>query len=153
MWCPIKEINGIFILRSKHRFFIPFYSKRDYMKNSSVLCILFVALCIAMAVAGCTSSKSPASSVSPSVTAAPAAQVTPACPDTLVWDGAWDSRYLGMAGNHDLSTAWTKYKDRAYGDEASAKMTQTCWDVEGTFTDKGIKCEATFKGTIVKNTL
>ena len=58
-----------------------------------------------------------------------------------------------MAGNHDLSTAWTKYKDRAYGDEASAKMTQTCWDVEGTFTDKGIKCEATFKGTIVKNAL
>jgi hypothetical protein len=123
------------------------------MKNPSVLCILFVALCIAMAVAGCTSSKSTASSVSPSVTAAPAAQVTPACPDKLVWDGAWDSRYLGMAGNHDLSTAWTKYKDRAYGDEASAKMTQTCWDVEGTFTDKGIKCEATFKGTIVKNVL
>ena len=88
-----------------------------------------------------------------SVTTAPAAQTTPACPDKLVWDGAWDSRYLGMAGNHDLSTAWTKYKDRAYGDEASAKMTQTCWDVEGTFIDKGIKCEATFKGAIVKNTL
>jgi hypothetical protein len=41
-----------------------------------------------------------------------------------------------MAGNHDLSTAWTKYKDRAYGDEATAKMTQTCWDVEGIFIDK-----------------
>jgi hypothetical protein len=129
------------------------------MKTPVVWCVLFVCLCIAMVAAGCTSSKGsgattpPQSSGSASVTTAPAAQTTPACPDKLVWDGAWESRYLGMAGNHDLSTAWTKYKDRGYGDEASAKMTQTCWDVEGTFIDKGIKCEAAFKGTIVKTTL
>lgn len=65
-----------------------------------------------------------------------AAATTPACPHKLVWDGARDTHYLSMAGNHDLSTAWTKYKDRAYGDEATAKMTQTCWDVEGIFIDK-----------------
>jgi hypothetical protein len=58
-----------------------------------------------------------------------------------------------MAGNHDLSTAWTKYTDRAYGDEAVVKMTQTCWDVEGTLLVKGIKCEATFRGTVDKNIL
>jgi hypothetical protein len=124
------------------------------MKISGVLSILLVCLCIAVFAAGCTSSKTPAAATAPASSgSAPAVSTTPACPDKLVWDGAWDSRYLGMAGNHDLSTAWTKYKDRAYGDEASAKMTQTCWDVEGTFTDKGIKCEAIFKGAIVKNTL
>jgi len=131
----------------------------ESMKSPGVWCVLPMCLCIALVVAGCTSSKGPAAVTTPQssgsapVTSAPAAQTTPTCPDKLVWDGAWDSRYLGMAGNHDLSTAWTKYKDRAYGDEASAKMTQTCWDVEGTFIDKGIKCEATFKGAIVKNTL
>ena len=129
------------------------------MKNSGVLSILLVCLCIAVFVTGCTSpntsatTPAPSSPGSASVTTAPVVSTTPACPDKLNWDGAWDSRYLGMAGNHDLSTAWTKYKDRAYGDEASAKMTQTCWDVEGTFIDKGIKCEAAFKGTIIKNTL
>ena len=129
------------------------------MKNSGVLSILLVCLCIAVFVTGCTSpntsatTPAPSSPRSASVTTAPVVSTTPACPDKLNWDGAWDSRYLGMAGNHDLSTAWTKYKDRAYGDEASAKMTQTCWDVEGTFIDKGIKCEAAFKGTIIKNTL
>ena len=128
------------------------------MKHSAIVCIFLVFLCITMIAAGCTSSKTPAtaeqtsapaSSGAGSATAVPVPTTTP-CPDKLVWDG---SCYLGMAGNHGRGTAWTKYKDRAYGDEASAKMTQTCWDVEGTFIDKGIKCEATFKGTIVRNTL
>ena len=123
------------------------------MKIPGVLIVFMAFLCIVMFTAGCTT-KAPAPSATLGTgTGVAATATTSACPDKLVWDGAWDSRYLGMAGNHDLSTAWTKYKDRAYGDEASAKMTQTCWNVEGTFTDKGIKCEATFKGTIVKNTL
>jgi hypothetical protein len=58
-----------------------------------------------------------------------------------------------MAGNHDLSTAWTKYKDRAYGDEAPVKMIQTCWDVQGTLLVKGVNCSATFTGTVEKNVL
>ena len=57
-----------------------------------------------------------------------------------------------MAGNHDLSTAFTRYSDRIYGDKAVVKMTQTCWDVEGTLSMPG-KCEATFKGTVDKNVL
>jgi hypothetical protein len=145
--------NGIFYIAIRSHGFYSCLLKNGYMKIPGFYCILIGFLCIAIAAAGCTSSKGPAAATSGSVTSAPAAQTTPACPDKLVWDGSWDSRYLGMAGNHDLSTAWTKYKDRAYGDEASAKMTQTCWDVEGTFTDKGIKCEATFKGSVVKNTL
>lgn len=131
------------------------------MKHSAIVCVFLIFLCIAMVAAGCASTKT---TTAPGTTDAPVSQgtasapvavaTTPAaCPDKLVWDGAWDSRYLGMAGNHDLGTAWTKYKDRAYGDEAVVKITQTCWDVEGTFADKGINCAATFKGTIVKNTL
>jgi hypothetical protein len=129
------------------------------MKTPGIWCVLLICLCIVMSVAGCTSSKGPAavtpsqSSGSATITTTPAAQTTPACPDKLVWDGAWDSRSLGMAGNHDLSTAWTKYKDRAYGDETSVKMTQSCWDVEGTLFIKGQNCSATFKGAVDKNVL
>jgi len=132
------------------------------MKGSGIWCVVLVCLCIAVFATGCTSSKATAegtttgsagATAAPAATAVVAPSTTPICPDKLVWDGAWDSCYLGMAGNHDLSTAWTKYTDRAYGDAASVKMTQTCWDVAGTFTDQGIKCEATFKGAIVKNTL
>jgi len=134
------------------------------MKGSGFLCVALVCLCIAVFAAGCTSSKTPATTEQTSVpassgagsgagsAAAPVPTPIP-CPDKLVWDGAWDSSYLGMAGNHDLSTAWTKYPNRRYGDEAPVKMTQTCWDVEGTVIDKGIKCEATFRGKVVKNTL
>jgi hypothetical protein len=136
----------LYITIKPHVFYV-IPCKRAFMKNSGLLSILLICLCIAVFVTGCTSPNASAT------TPAPAVSTTPSCPDKLVWDGAWDSRYLGMAGNHDLSTAWTKYKDRAYGDEAGANMTQTCWDVEGTFIDKGIKCEAIFKGTIVKNTL
>jgi hypothetical protein len=58
-----------------------------------------------------------------------------------------------MAGNHDLSTAWTKYKDRVYGDPAPVTMTQSCWDVTGSTTIKGVNCSVTFSGMVVGNTL
>jgi hypothetical protein len=58
-----------------------------------------------------------------------------------------------MAGNHNLSAAWIKYKDRAYGDEAVVKMTRTSWGVEGTLLVKGVNCSATFMGTVDKNVL
>gem|GEM_PF-5447997 len=74
-------------------------------------------------------------------------------PDKLVWDGEWQSSMLGMAGNHDLSTAWTKYADRPYGDTSMLTMKQTCWDVEGELIINGIKCDASFKGTVEKNVL
>ena len=123
------------------------------MKIPGVMCILILCLCFAMIAAGCTSSKGTAAIVTSQSSGPAAVTTTPACPEKLVWDGEWDSRYLGMAGNHDLSTAWTKYKDSAYGELVLVKMTQTCWDVEGTFVDKGIKCDATFTGKVEKNTL
>jgi hypothetical protein len=115
-----------------------------------------VFLCIALAAAGCASSKSTTATPSGSQgsSSAPVAvATTPACPDKLVWDGEWQSSMLGMAGNHDLSTAWTKYADRPYGDVAMMTMKQTCWDVEAELVMKGINCDATFKGTIEKNVL
>lgn len=120
------------------------------MKISGVCCFLLVSLCIAVMTAGCTSSKGPAAAI-PSES--PAAQVAPPCPDKLVWDGEWQISWLGMAGNHDLSTAWTKYKDRPYGDVSVITMKQTCWDVETSMSYPGIKCNATFRGKIEKNVL
>ena len=61
--------------------------------------------------------------------------------------------WLSMAGNHDLSTAWTKYKDRPYGDTSIITMKQTCWNVETSISYPGVKCNATFTGTIEKNVL
>ena len=129
------------------------------MKKPGLLSILLACLCIAVFFSGCTSSNAPvatsppASAGSAPVTNAPVASTTPACPDTLVWDGEWQISWLGMAGNHDLSTAWTKYKDRPYGDVSMITMKQTCRDVETSMSYPGVKCEATFKGTIEKNVL
>jgi hypothetical protein len=130
------------------------------MKQKAIVCIFLVFLCIAMIAAGCASSKSTTTpgaataSGSPGSASAPVAvATTPACPDKLVWDGEWQSSMLGMAGNHDLSTAWTKYTDRPYGDTSMLTMKQTCWDVEGALNMPGIKCNAEFKGTIEKNVL
>lgn len=121
------------------------------MKQSAIVCIFLIILCIAMVVAGCSSTNSAASSQT-SASAIPAPTTAP-CPDKLVWDGEWQSSMLGMAGNHDLSTAWTKYTDRPYGDTAMMTMKQTCRDVEATLSMPGIKCEATIKGTVEKNVL
>ena len=120
------------------------------MDQPRVFWILAVFLCITLAFAGCTSSKGPAPQ-SPGSIVAPA--TTPACPDTLVWDGEWQTAWLGMAGNHDLSTAWTKYKDSTYGYVSTMTMKQTCWDVETTLNYPTLQCVATMKGTIEGNVL
>jgi hypothetical protein len=124
------------------------------MKRSGVICLFMVILCMAMAFSGCTSSTKAGTASAPASSGSiPLVQTTPACPDKLVWDGEWQSSMLGMAGNHDLSTAWTKYTDRPYGDVAMMTMKQTCWDVEANLVMTGIKCDATFKGTVDKNVL
>ena len=126
------------------------------MKHWS-FCVLFLCICIVFLTAGCTSSTSSSVPVTAGSTPAGSAPVavatTPACPDKLVWDGTWDSAELGMAGNHDLSTAYTKYKDRVYGDKTTVTMSQKCWDVTGSMALTGIKCELTFAGTVEKNIL
>jgi hypothetical protein len=124
------------------------------MKHSAIMCMFLVFLCIAISLSGCTSSKAPAASEQSTVTVAPiAVATTPSCPDKLVWNGTWDSAELGMAGNHDLGTAWTKYTDRVYGDRTTVTMTQTCWDVAGKLSLPGVKCDITFMGGIDKNIL
>jgi hypothetical protein len=125
------------------------------MKHSGIVCVLLVVLCITLVSAGCTSAPAtPASPASTPAASAPVAAVTtPACPDPLVWDGIWDSASLGMAGNHDLSTAYTKYTDRVYGDQTTVTMSQKCRDVTGSMGFRGTKCNLTFAGTIENNTL
>jgi len=123
------------------------------MKISDYSLFFLLCVCTAIALTGCTSSSPKAA---PSVSAAPAGpvvQTTPACPDKLVWDGEWQMSWLSMAGNHDLSTAWTKYKDRPYGDVSTITMKQTCWNVETSMSYPGVKCDATFQGTIENNVL
>lgn len=139
---------------SNHTVFIPCRCMNDSMKNSMIGCFTLVLLCIAIMVTGCTSSKAPVVVATPvSSESGSDDQETAACPDTLVWDGDWQSSMLSMAGNHDLSTAWTKYADRPYGDVAMMTMKQTCRDVEANLVMKGINCSATFKGTVEKNVL
>lgn len=123
------------------------------MRENSSAWILLIAVCVILAFAGCTAQKTSPGPASGSSGPAPAAQTTPACPDKLVWDGEWQISWLAMAGNHDLGTAWTKYKDRPYGDVSKITMKQTCWDVETSMSYPGVKCNATFKGTIEKNVL
>ena len=127
--------------------------KRASMKLPGVLCILLLCLGMALFVTGCTSPNAPASG-SASIPSAPAAAATtPACPDKLVWDGEWQISWMGMAGNHDLSTAWTKYTDRPYGYVTMITMKQTCRDVETSMSYPNVKCNATFRGTIEKDVL
>jgi hypothetical protein len=124
------------------------------MKQTGIWCVICVCLCLVLLVSGCTSPKGPAAATTTqSAGSVAAATTTPACPDKLVWDGEWQISWLAMAGNHDLGTAWTKYKDRPYGDVSTVTMKQTCWDVETTMSYPNVKCEATFKGTIEKDVL
>ena len=133
------------------------------MDSRKYLVLLLALACIAVFAAGCTSSKpattTPAATVAkpaaPTASAVVAPSTTPECPDKNqkgVWDGNWDSRELAMAGNYDLSKAWAN-PDMPYGGLTVVKMTQKCWDAEGTISQKGTTCEASFTGTISKNQL
>jgi hypothetical protein len=136
------------------------------MESREYFVLLLALACIALFVAGCTTTTtignpapaqaaSPASSSSSSAAAAPAAPgapvaaaTTPSCPDKLVWDGAWDTREVGYASNHDVREAgvWTD------ASPVPVTFTQKCWDVTGTF--KVGDCEeGKLTGKIEKNTL
>ena len=135
------------------------------MDSRNYLLILLVFACIALFVAGCTTTTTignpvPAPAASPAaapssaaaVPAAPgaplAAATTPSCPDKLVWDGNWDTREVGYASNHDVRDAgvWTE------AGPVPVSFTQKCWDVTGTF--KVGDCEdGKLTGKIEKNTL
>jgi hypothetical protein len=137
------------------------------MDSRKYFVILLAYACIAMFVAGCTTTTTignpaPAPAASPaaaaalsSATAAPAAPGAPVaaattttCPDKLVWDGAWDTREVGYASNHDVREAgvWTE------AGPVPVSFTQKCWDVTGTF-KVGDCAEGKLTGKIERNTL
>ena len=124
--------------------------------------ILLALACIAIFVAGCTTTTTignpaPAQTAAPASapaaqapaaagTAAPAAvQTTPSCPDKEVLTGNWDSREVGYASNHDVreGDVWTE----AYPEPVT--LSQKCWDATGTF--KTGDCNGKLTGKIEKN--
>jgi hypothetical protein len=134
------------------------------MDSRKYLVILLVLACIAMFVAGCTTTTTignPASTpAATSAAAAPAqapaavvsvppvaAATTPACPDKEVLTGSWDSREVGYASNHDVREegVWTD----AY--PVPVTLAQKCWDVTGTF--KTGDCNGNLTGKLEKNIL
>ena len=146
--------SSFFYITIKTHVFYPIPLKEGIYENfrcSRVYswCVFVSSRCVA---SRCTSSNGPGSGVTSQSSGAAAVTTTPACPEEARLGRGMASRYLGMAGNHDLGTAWTKYKDRPYGDVSSITMKQSCWDVETIYKQR-IKCEATFKGTVDKNTL
>jgi hypothetical protein len=80
--------------------------------------------------------------------AAPAPSSSPApsgCPDTLAWDGSWDSREVGYASNHDVRDpgVWTD------ASPVPVTLSQKCRDVTGTYTVGD--CPGTLTGKVEKN--
>jgi len=129
------------------------------MDSRKYLVILLALVCIAIFVAGCTTTTTigtpttaqtapPAAAQVPAAAAKPAPSTTPECPDKLVWNGNWDTREVGYASNHDVRDAgvWTD------AGPVPVTLTQKCWDVTGTY--KIGDCEeAKLTGRIEKNTL
>jgi hypothetical protein len=130
------------------------------MDSRKCLIILFVLACIAMLVAGCTTTTTIGNPGAPAQTAAPAAaqapaaagtaapaavQTTPSCPDKEVLTGNWDSREVGYASNHDVreGDVWTD------GYPEPVTLTQKCWDVTGTY--KMGDCNGKLTGKLEKN--
>jgi hypothetical protein len=131
------------------------------MESREYFVLLLALACIALFVAGCTTTTTignPASAqaatpaAAAAALAAPAAPVagatTPTCPDKLVWNGNWDTREVGYASNHDVRDegVWTD------AGPVPVTLAQKCWDVTGTF--KVGDCEdGKLIGKIEKNTL
>jgi hypothetical protein len=135
------------------------------MESRNYPLILLALVCIALFIAGCTTTTTignpsavqtanpaqaaaaaPAAAGTVAQTAAPvAAATTPACPDKEVLTGSWDSREVGYASNHDVREAgvWTD------AGPVPVTLTQKCWDVTGTYKDGD--CDGTLTGKIEKN--
>jgi hypothetical protein len=134
--------------------------------NSRMFSVILLALaCIAILVAGCTTTTTignpaPAQTAAPAApaatqaaqapaaaaTAAPAAAATTKdCPDKEVLTGTWDTREVGYASNHDASdpNVWTDYSPMP------VTLTQKCRDVTGTYSVGS--CPGTLTGKLNKN--
>jgi len=127
------------------------------MHSNKFSVILLALACIAIFVAGCTTTTTignpapvqtspPAAVPAAAGTASPAAGHTPpACPDKEVLTGSWDSREVGYASNHDVRDAgvWTD------AGPVPVILTQKCWDVTGTYSVGD--CPGILTGKIEKN--
>jgi hypothetical protein len=112
------------------------------MKFIKCVVVLLALACIAMFAAGCTSSKSTTTPTVPAATPAagqPAVLVTvttPACPDNLVWDGAWDTRWVSEG--HDVMDSAKVWIETGKDDPTGPGpypviLSQKCRDVTGTY--------------------
>jgi hypothetical protein len=122
------------------------------MDSRKYFLILLALTCIALFIAGCTTTTTignpaPVQTTvpAPAAAAAPAISKTPSCPDKEVLTGSWDSREVGYASNHDVREAgvWTD------AGPVPVTLTQKCWDATGTFTVGD--CPGTLTGNIEKN--
>jgi hypothetical protein len=135
------------------------------MESREYFVLLLALACIALFVAGCTTTTTignpaPAQAATPAAgaaaaapaaagtvahAAAPAASTTPSCPDKEVLTGSWDSREVGYASNHDVREegVWTD------ASPVPVTLIQKCWDATGTFSIGD--CPGTLTGKIEKN--
>jgi hypothetical protein len=143
------------------------------MKSATPAILLLALVCIALLVAGCSTTTTttfgnptaaqtaipasapaaqapaaaaPAAAGTAANTAAPAAAATTRdCPDKEVLTGTWDTREVGYASNHDASdpNVWTDYSP------VPVTLTQKCWDVTGTYSVGS--CPGTLTGKLNKN--
>jgi hypothetical protein len=141
------------------------------MKLSRCVVLLLALACIAMLAAGCTSSKSAtittaptatpaaaaaATNAAPAASAAPVVSTTPQCPDKLVWDGKWDTRWVSES--HDIAPD-PNYPGYPWSGQDSpgatpVQLTQKCWDITGTYVPGGAeKGSGTITAKIEKNQL
>ena len=132
------------------------------MDSRKYLVFLLALACIALFVAGCTTTTTignpapgqaatqapaaPAAAAPPTAAgtvayaAAPvAAATTSACPDKLVWDGAWDTRWVSES--HDIAPD-PNYPGYPWSGQDSpgatpVQLTQKCRDVTGTYVPGG----------------
>lgn len=145
------------------------------MNSPKTFAILLALACTALLAAGCTTTTTTTignpTAAQTAAPAAPAAQApaaatpvpttTPECPDQLVWDATWDTRWMGYAGNHDIRViadgkegeidSWNGINAP---DPTDVKLTQTCRDVTGTvaFATNPV-CTGTVSGKVEKNQL
>jgi hypothetical protein len=108
--------------------------------------LLAAILLFAVLIAGCASTKTtpgPSAPIqaptgTPAGNAAPvAATTTPACPDNLVWEGNWDTRWV--VESHDITEDAKVWIETGKDDPTGlgpypVTLTQKCWDVTGTYT-------------------
>ena len=135
------------------------------MDSREYFVLLLTLACIALFVAGCTTTTTignpapaPAAQPGSAAVAAPAAAgtvahaaapiaaaTTPSCPDKEVLTGSWDSREVGYASNHDVREAGT-WEDAG---PVPVALTQTCRDVTGTY--QAGDCPGTLTGKVDEN--